>query len=101
MQQTIWDVVNQQNYYTLVSPPVVSPPVFSSVNLVGGNQLVLAGGGGTAYGFYYVLASTNVAQPLNQWQRIATNQFDGAGGFAVTNPITTGTSQQFFQLQLP
>jgi hypothetical protein len=79
----------------------VSRPVISAANLVGGNQLVMVGGGGTANGIYYVLTSTNVAQPLNQWQRIATNQFDGAGGFAITNPVTAGTSQQFFQLQLP
>jgi len=83
--------------------PVVapSPPVFSAVNLVGGNQLVLSGGGGLANGIYYELTSTNVALPLNLWQRIATNQFDGGGNFAVTNPVTAGPGQQFFLLQTP
>jgi len=62
---------------------------------------VLSGTNGTHGGNYYVLASTNVAAPMTNWSRIATNTFDSSGNFTVTNPITPGTPQRFFRFQLP
>jgi hypothetical protein len=48
-----------------------------------------------------VLVSTNIALPLNQWTRIATNQFDAGGNFTFTNGVDTNAGQQFYFLQVP
>jgi hypothetical protein len=50
---------------------------------------------------FYVLSSTNLALPLNNWARLLTNQFDNTGHFNVTNALDTNAGQNFYQLQLP
>jgi autotransporter-associated beta strand protein len=83
----------------VVAPP--APPSFSnSVSVVDGG-LVFSGGGGTPLADYYVLASTNVALPLADWTRIATNQFDSSGNFIITNSIDTNAPQNYYLLQIP
>jgi len=77
-----------------------TPPVIGGIKLSGGN-LVLSGSGGTAFGTYYVLTSTNVATPLTNWTRLLTNQFDGNGDFNLTNGMNTNLSQSFYLLQMP
>jgi len=77
----------------------VTPPVFGGIG-VANDSLTLSGSGGTANGTYYVLASTNVALPLAQWQFIATNQFDTNGNFTVTGLAGTNAPQRFYLLQL-
>ena len=56
-----------------------------------------------AGGNYYLLASTNLLQPLNQWTRILTNpvSFRGPNNFStiITNVGNSGVSQQFYILQ--
>jgi hypothetical protein len=79
------------------SPPLV--PVFGSIQF-GGTNAVFSGTGGRAGGIYYLLATTNLALPLNQWLRVATNAFDGNGNFIFTNPATPDATQQFYRLQL-
>jgi len=76
-------------------PPTIASVVQSGTNLVfsGTNNF---GGNGA----YYVLASTNVALPRSSWTRISTNNFVG-GAFSVSTPITPGTPQRFYTLQLP
>ena len=74
-------------------------PEFGGVKWAGTN-LVFSGSNGVINWPYYVLASTNLALPLNQWARVATNVFDGAGGFVFTNSATTGQSRRFYRLQL-
>jgi len=76
-----------------------TPPVIGNLGLVGG-KLVLAGSGGITNGTYYLLASTNLAAPLNQWTRVLTNQFDAGGNFNSTNALNTNSSQTFYLLQL-
>ena len=84
----------------VVSPP--SPPGFGSASLVSSNgSLILSGSGGVTNGAYQVLASTNIALPLNQWTPIATNQFDSSGNFIFTNAVPTNAPQRFFLLQEP
>jgi polygalacturonase len=82
-----------------------SPPVFGNVQLEnsgeGGSSLVMSGTGGVAGGTYYVLTSTNVALPLNEWTPVATNQFDPSGNFIFTNSAPTNVSHEFFRLLLP
>jgi rhamnogalacturonan endolyase len=77
----------------------VTPPIFGGIGVTNGS-LTLSGSGGTANGTYYVLASTNVALPLAQWQFIATNQFDTNGNFTVTGLACTNAPQRFYLLQL-
>jgi len=64
------------------------------------NGFVMSGSGGVSNAVYYLLASTNLTQPLAGWTRVLTNQFDAAGNFSVTNPPATN-SQLFYRLQLP
>jgi hypothetical protein len=66
-----------------------------------GTNVVLSGESGPPGGTYYVLGSTNLALPLAQWTREATNQFDDAGNCTFTNAFDFSSSAQFFRLQLP
>ncbi|MGD0260069.1 MAG: glycosyl hydrolase family 28 protein [Verrucomicrobiota bacterium] len=78
------------------------PPTFGDIRVAtGGGSLVISGSGGTPDGIYYVLTSTNVAVPANQWTCVATNQFDGASHFVFTNTPDTNFPQSFYLLQLP
>jgi autotransporter-associated beta strand protein len=77
-----------------------TPPVVGSLGVVGG-KLVLTGSGGLTNGSYYVLTSTNLAAPLTNWTRLATNQFDNGGNFDVTNAMNTNSPQSFYLIQLP
>jgi hypothetical protein len=85
----------------VVSNSVVAlPPSFGNISTATGGGFSVSGTGGAANGNYYLLSSTNAALPLNQWTRIATNQFDGSGNFAFTNSPAPGLPQLFYQLQL-
>jgi hypothetical protein len=75
-------------------------PIITFAALNGAN-LVFGGTNGTVGTQYYVLSSTNVAAPLANWRRTATNLFETGGGFHVTNSISPGAAQMFFVIQLP
>jgi autotransporter-associated beta strand protein len=77
----------------------VPPPDITGI-AVGGGSVVLSGTNGPASGHYVVLSSTNVALPLNQWQPLATNQFDANGALNWTNSIMPGVKSEFYRLQL-
>jgi len=38
---------------------------------------------------------------MSSWTRVATNQFDSAGGFIFANALDRNTPQRFFRLSLP
>jgi hypothetical protein len=82
----------------LVVPP--TPPTFTGARLSSGN-VILDGTNGPAGLEYYVLSSTNVALPVIQWNRVATNSFDPTGNFIFTNLIDLDKPTEFFRLQLP
>jgi polygalacturonase len=84
--------------FIVATPP---PPVFSSVILNNGTNLIMNGSGGTTNFSYLVLSSTNIALPLNQWTSIATNQFLANGNSSFTNSLATNQPQKFFLLQYP
>ena len=94
-----WDT-NQLNMgFVNVVAGSGSGPVVDSVTASGG-KLVFSGAGGTANHSYAVLTTTNLATP--NWTSVMTNNFDGTGGFSVTNSIFSGTPQQFYRIeQLP
>ena len=85
-----------------------APPAFENIQPAdgsgggGGNSaFIMSGTGGTANGTYYVLTSTNLALPLNQWSPLMTNHFGADGSFIFTNPASTNDLPQFFRLQVP
>jgi hypothetical protein len=80
-----------------------SSPNFGNTRIAngGGGSFVMSGSGGVTNGTYYVLASTNLALPLNQWTSVATNPFDGSGNFNFTNTPAANSPQVFYRLQLP
>ena len=63
-------------------------------------NFIFSGSNGLPNGNYYVLTSTNVAVPLNQWIPVLTNPFDANGNFIFTNPVNPGQSQLFYLLQV-
>ncbi|MGA2854167.1 MAG: autotransporter-associated beta strand repeat-containing protein, partial [Verrucomicrobiota bacterium] len=65
-----------------------------------GTDIVISGTNGQAGDAYYLLASTNLALPLNQWQTVATNVLSAGGSFTFTgtNVVTAGDNRQFYIL---
>lgn len=84
----------------IIKAVAVTPPIITSVQLLGTN-VVISGVGGVPAGSYTVLVSTNVNLPSINWTPIATNRFDGAGGFAFTNTLNINNPQEFYMLRIP
>jgi len=84
--------------YDLLPEP---QPAITGITL-SGTHLVLTGTNGLASWTYYLLASTNLALPLNQWTPVATNVLNASGNFTftATNAVKPGDSRQFYILQL-
>lgn len=83
----------------VVSPGNAIPqPKITNITYLNGNA-ILSGTNGPNNGAYYVLASSNVALSPTNWTSVATNNFDSAGNFSVTNPAA-GTSQQFYLIDI-
>jgi len=80
----------------------VSPRI-TAISLAGVNTLVLQGGGGPTSGgaFYWLRCTTNLALPPTNWSVVATNPFDLNGNFSNQIPMTPGTPQVFYRLELP
>jgi hypothetical protein len=64
-----------------------------------GTSFVMAGLGGDTNGAYALLTSTNLALPLTNWTAATTNNFDGNGGFNLTNSMNFAVKRQFYALQ--
>jgi hypothetical protein len=74
------------------------PPGITNFSLVGGN-VVISGTNGQAGGTYYLLATTNLTKPRNQWKTVATNVLGASNyTFIGTNAVVTGSGQQFYML---
>ena len=87
--------------YRLLSTPASLR--ITSISPAGGNTLVLQGDGGPTNGgaYYWLRCTTNLALPLTNWSVVATNPFDLNGNFSNQIPMTPGTPQVFYRLQLP
>ncbi len=66
-----------------------------------GNSLVFRGTNGVTNLSYVELSSTNLSAELANWTALATNYFDGAGAFQVTNVLSPGDPQRFFRIAIP
>ena len=80
-----------------LSVVALTSPMISGIHTSGTN-LVISGSGGPSNWPYLTLAATNLTAPV--WIPIATNQFDAAGNFIVTNPISPNRAQTFYKMQL-
>lgn len=67
-----------------------------------GANLVINGSDGIPQQTYYVLTSTNLALPLNQWTYESTNVLAGTGNFTITltNAVNFNTPQSFYILKV-
>ena len=79
---------------------IVTLPQFGKI-ISTPNGIVMSGSGGPANANYYLQSSTNLALPLANWTRVATNQFDANGNFNFTNVLNLNLPQLFYRLQLP
>jgi autotransporter-associated beta strand protein len=78
--------------------PLTSTPKILNFSLQSGNAVV-NGTNGQAGATAFVLTTTNLMTPLNQWQTAATNILGGSGfTLTVTNAFTAGSPQRFFIL---
>lgn len=68
---------------------------------VSGANLVLNATNGVSGLTYYVLTSTNVAVPLNQWLPVTTNILSASGNFTITvsNSFSPVIPQRFYILK--
>jgi autotransporter-associated beta strand protein len=80
-----------------ISVITLTSPTISGIQLSGTN-LVMSGSGGVSNWPYLVLATTNLVAPI--WLPLSTNQFDSAGNFLITNPVSPARLQTFYKLQL-
>ncbi|HXE41992.1 MAG TPA: hypothetical protein VN516_03120, partial [Candidatus Baltobacteraceae bacterium] len=83
---------------SIVSAPTPKPNI-SAVTMSGGDFIFSATNGVPNWPCY-ILASTNVSLPLNQWTVTDTNSFDANGNFIFTNTPDPGLPQTFYLLQL-
>jgi autotransporter-associated beta strand protein len=77
-----------------------TPPGIGSIKFTG-STFVFSGSNGVPGNPYYVIATTNLALPLTNWTRLATNVFDTGGNFGWTNSFNAGASQFFYSLLVP
>lgn len=78
--------------------PTITQISLSGVGPSGGN-VIINGTNGEIGATYYLLMSTNLAKPLNQWKTVATNVGSGnTFSFTETNAVTAGSGQQFYLL---
>jgi hypothetical protein len=74
-----------------------SAPGITGIQL-SSTEVLLNATNGFIGGTYYVLTSTNLATPLNQWLPISTNVLSATGSFTLTNPLNSALPQQFYIL---
>jgi len=75
------------------------PPLITQVGLAG-DTFIMHGSGGTPNWTFYVRATTNVALPFADWDRIATNSFNADGSFTVTNYVDPAVPQRFYVIEI-
>ena len=98
---TITDGVGGTNSSLItVTVTPLGPLQIGGITLVG-TGVAFNGTNGAPNGNFYLLGSSNLALPLAQWTRLATNQFGPNGNFNFTNASATNAPQEFYRLQLP
>ncbi len=85
----------------LAGAPVLQPSI-TNVSITG-TSLLLSGANGASGQTYYVLSSTNLSLPLNQWTPVATNILSASGSFTIVVPniVSPSNPQRYCVLQMP
>ena len=95
-------IISGELWLDVASTGVPAQPVVTGFSYdSASSSLILSGNNGTEGNTYYVVASTNVAAPLANWQPVSTNVFQAGGVFSVTNPVSSAMPARFYRLQLP
>ena len=89
---------NLLNVNGTLSVTIVTAPFINAASL-SQDGFVVNGTGGVANAAFYLLGTTNLSQPLANWARLLTNQFDSSGNFNFTNAPNTNWPQAFYLLQ--
>jgi hypothetical protein len=78
-----------------------APPSIAGISLSGTN-LTINGRNGISGTTCYLLMSTNVTLPLDQWSPVATNVLNASGSFTITatNAVNLNVPQCFYILQM-
>jgi autotransporter-associated beta strand protein len=84
---------------TVTVTGVPTYPQITGTSLQQGTNLVVSGIGGTGFGNYRVLSSTNVAVPVTAWAPVATNAFEFDGSFSFTNLVDPAKPTEYFGVQ--
>lgn len=95
----VWDLTGLTNHGTL-EVVAVRGPVIDTVTFHGA-ELVVSGSGGVPNGEYLILTATNAALAADLWWPLATNRFDGAGGFMFTTPVLLAEPDRYYRLASP
>jgi autotransporter-associated beta strand protein len=74
-----------------------SQPVITHVAIVGGNVVFLVTNG-LPGGTSHLMGSTNLALPMADWTRLATNKFDVSGNCFFTNAASLAAPPQFYRI---
>jgi hypothetical protein len=75
----------------------VSPGI-TNITLLSGTNVTISGTNGQSGDTYYLLTSTNLLTPMNQWKPVSTNVATGSFfSFTATNAVNRNDSQQFFR----
>lgn len=77
----------------------VSAPLLLTAPVVTPSSTVLKGWGGVPGRDYYVLSSTNLALPLSNWTRLATNVFGANGSAGFTSATEPATDHRYYMIQ--
>lgn len=89
---------NALNTTGTISVIVAAKPFISAISMSTGS-LGFSGTGGIANANFYLLGATNISQPISNWARLLTNQFDQNGYFDFSCGMDTN-AQNFYRLQL-
>jgi hypothetical protein len=75
---------------------LTTSPKITSFKLQSGSAII-SGTNGVAGATAFLLTTTNLLQPLSQWQTVGTNVL-ASSSFTVTNSVSTSSPQQFYLL---
>jgi hypothetical protein len=86
--------VNELIYHTGTIPI----PYFTGIVQTSSNTISLGGEGGLAGARFYLVTTTNLAQPRGTWAVLSTNAFDNSGAFSIVSVYNPTNPQAFFSL---
>lgn len=91
-----WDVseLATAGRIKVVAPTLITP-------VISGGNLTLGATGGTPGASYRILASTDVAAPLDTWTEVATGTFDANGNLSVTLPVNPNEPRKYYAVRTP